>query len=118
MRATHPIDHLGRLTTYEARRAAWSSLDPDVDYAWTSDIALQLEAATDAMLMAADAIIATDNRGRALRAVAVRLGPVEAAMMIPAAAEACRTAASRIEGCSHLRGERLVRRAAETLLAA
>ena len=118
MRPQHPINHLAALSPADAHHAAWSPLDPDIDYQWTEEVAGQLEAASTAMLKAADAIMAIDNRGRALRAVAGRFGVLEAAMLIPMAAQACRTAADRIEGCSRMRGELLVRRAGETLLAA
>ena len=101
MRSQHPTDHLAALSPADAHHAAWAPLDPDVDFAWTEEVAGQLQAAANAMLSAAGMVMAPDNRGRALRAVA-----------------ACRTAADRIEGCSGLRGEPLVRRASEALLAA
>ena len=117
MRTEHPVGHLATLDHADAHRAAWSPLDPEVDYAWTEEVAEQLERAAAALLQAAQAITATDRRARALQAVAVRHGAVEAAMLIPAAAAACRAAADRIEGCGPgLPGDLLVLQAAEALL--
>ncbi|MGI4797728.1 MAG: hypothetical protein ACRYG8_27515 [Janthinobacterium lividum] len=113
---THPINHLATLTHHDAHRAAWAPLDPDVDYLWTEEVVEHLKVASNALLQAARVISGTDNRGRALQAVAARHGAVAAALMIPAAAAACSRAASRIEDCSGMFGDLLVKRAAAALL--